>query len=939
MKNAKRLSLFAVILLGWLSAAYAQVTPTDDAYVNSAAPTTNYGAAATLNLQSAADTSFIRFDLTSVPAAYSGASIAKATLKLYVNTVTTGGSFNVDLVNGTWAEKTITYNLQPAIGAAIDSSIPLTTASKGAFIEIDITPAVADWLNGSPNDGIALVANSPLVATFDSKENVGASHPPEIDIVYAGIAGVATANGSGLTGGGTSGTLNLALTNTCTANQVLKWNGSSWACSAVGAGTITGVTAGTDLTGGGTSGKVTVNLDTTKIPQLTTANSFTGNQTVTGNITATGTISAKGATISGSSGTPILNVTQGGAGQGIVLSSASGSPALQIISAGTTAVQATTSAVPGFAFVGNAIAPSGSTTGVAGNSASSAGSGVIGDAYSTTGNTSGVVGIVASPSGVAGVFNNSAGGSLLLGSNNGVQKFLVDGSGNVTAAGRIASAVATGTPPFNVSSTTQVPNLNASLLGGQAATAFAMLGGNTFTNSQSIVGSVQVDAAGINGGLGTPGVVFGVGASGETISSDRTNVSANFQGLDFYTRSLPRLSVANNGYIGIATTSPQAPLDVAAEGGIRISLTDSALANDNNQIYFLDNGEIRSGDDNHRIIFDRSDNILEMREFGNILFSPGSNSGQRTQTVTFASGGFVGIGTTSPNSLLNVVGSQPGAANSGSGTSAAAVVGVQGGKGGSTSDGTGVFAGTGGSIAITGGDGGDAPGSSLVGTGGTITLQPGAPGGGGGVCYSGGCGNNWGRVLVAPNGGQVGIGTQPCPYGGGCYELLDVGGTAFFNGDVYANGCVLVGAGNVLGGTCYSDARFKKDIRPFAPVLDRLVQITPVSFLWDTEHPEFHFGPGRNLGRSMGVIAQEVEKVFPEMVSTDKNGFKKVNYSELPYLMLQAIRDLKTENDNLRERVAQLQTQQARIDRLEAELERLKDREAPRLAAASVELK
>jgi hypothetical protein len=467
MKNAKRLSLFAVILLGWLSAAHAQVTPTDDAYVNSAAPTTNYGAAATLNLQSAADTSFIRFDLTSVPAAYSGASIAKATLKLYVNTVTTGGSFNVDLVNGTWAEKTITYNLQPAIGAAIDSSIPLTTASKGAFIEIDITPAVADWLNGSPNDGIALVANSPLVATFDSKENVGASHPPEIDIVYAGIAGVATANGSGLTGGGTSGTLNLALTNTCTANQVLKWNGSSWACSAVGAGTITGVTAGTDLTGGGTSGKVTVNLDTTKIPQLTTANSFTGNQTVTGNITATGTISAKGATISGSSGTPILNVTQGGAGQGIVLSSASGSPALQIISAGTTAVQATTSAVPGFAFVGNAIAPSGSTTGVAGNSASSAGSGVIGDAYSTTGNTSGVVGIVASPSGVAGVFNNSAGGSLLLGSNNGVQKFLVDGSGNVTAAGRIASAVATGTPPFNVSSTTQVPNLNASLLAKQ----------------------------------------------------------------------------------------------------------------------------------------------------------------------------------------------------------------------------------------------------------------------------------------------------------------------------------------------------------------------------------------------------------------------------------------------------------------------------------------
>jgi len=53
-----------------------------------------------------------------------------------------------------------------------------------------------------------------------------------------------------------------------------------------GLGTITGVTAGTDLTGGGTTGAVTLNVDTTKIPQLTTANTFTGNQTVNGTLTA-----------------------------------------------------------------------------------------------------------------------------------------------------------------------------------------------------------------------------------------------------------------------------------------------------------------------------------------------------------------------------------------------------------------------------------------------------------------------------------------------------------------------------------------------------------------------------------------------------------------------------------------------------------------------------
>jgi hypothetical protein len=286
----KRLSTFCALSLLLITfsalSALAQITPSDDAYVNSAAPTVNYGAATTLSLSSAADTGFIRFDLTAVPAGYTGSSVAKATLKLYVNSVTTAGSFNVDYVTGTWAEQTIKYNLQPTIGTTIVAGVALTTASKGKYVEIDITPAVVEWLNNTqPNDGIALVANSPLVATFDSKENTAASHAPELDIVYAGIAGVETASGSGLMGGGTSGTLNLSLITSCAANQILQWSGTAWACAnAKGTGTITGVTPGTDLTGGGTSGNVTLNLDTTNVPQLATANTFVGNQAVTGNL-------------------------------------------------------------------------------------------------------------------------------------------------------------------------------------------------------------------------------------------------------------------------------------------------------------------------------------------------------------------------------------------------------------------------------------------------------------------------------------------------------------------------------------------------------------------------------------------------------------------------------------------------------------------------------
>jgi len=59
-----------------------------------------------------------------------------------------------------------------------------------------------------------------------------------------------------------------------------------------GTGTITGVTAGTDLTGGGTSGNVTLSLDTTKVPQLRSSNSFVGNQSVTGNVNVSGNINA-----------------------------------------------------------------------------------------------------------------------------------------------------------------------------------------------------------------------------------------------------------------------------------------------------------------------------------------------------------------------------------------------------------------------------------------------------------------------------------------------------------------------------------------------------------------------------------------------------------------------------------------------------------------------
>jgi hypothetical protein len=294
MVMKKMLFLPALVLLlcsfSWVG-AYGQITPSQDAYTTTATPTKNFGAATTLDVESSA-TTYIQFNLSSIPSGFSSADITKATLKLYVDAITTAGSFNVDFVNGSWAEGTIDASNAPALGTTIAASVPLTKADKNQYILVDITPAVQAWLSGTANDGIALVANSPLDASFDSKEATKTSHTAELDVVFSssgggGITGIDTASGSGLTGGGDSGTLNLSLINTCAAKQILQWSGTAWACSNAGTGTITGVTAGTGLSGGGTGGNVTLGINTSVVPQLDANNIFTGSQGVVGNLSVT----------------------------------------------------------------------------------------------------------------------------------------------------------------------------------------------------------------------------------------------------------------------------------------------------------------------------------------------------------------------------------------------------------------------------------------------------------------------------------------------------------------------------------------------------------------------------------------------------------------------------------------------------------------------------
>jgi hypothetical protein len=159
------------------------------------------------------------------------------------------------------------------------------------------------------------------------------------------------------------------------------------------------------------------------------------------------------------------------------------------------------------------------------------------------------------------------------------------------------------------------------------------------------------------GGIPMPRITNGLGQSFIRFETNGGNM--RFYTVDNATAiagigTRERMSILSNGNVGIGTSAPVKPLDVAGSGGIRIS--QSANSSNTNEIYFQDNGQIRSADDNHRLIFDRSSDIMEMREYGDLIFSPGATASARTQKVTMKASGNVGIGVAAPAATLHVYG-------------------------------------------------------------------------------------------------------------------------------------------------------------------------------------------------------------------------------------------------------------------------------------------
>ncbi len=141
--------------------------------------------------------------------------------------------------------------------------------------------------------------------------------------------------------------------------------------------------------------------------------------------------------------------------------------------------------------------------------------------------------------------------------------------------------------------------------------------------------------------------------------------------------------------------------------------------------------------------------------------------------------------------------------------------------------------------------------------------------------------------------GQVGIGTFSPNY------TLDVNGDINASGAVRANGVELT-----------SDARYKTHIANLSDPLDNLLNLRGVSYEWNrAAYPDKNFSEKRQFG----FIAQELEKIFPELVTTNADGYKSVNYLGVVPLLVEAV---KVQQKQLHAKDSKIADLEAKIDAL-----------------------
>ena len=169
------------------------------------------------------------------------------------------------------------------------------------------------------------------------------------------------------------------------------------------------------------------------------------------------------------------------------------------------------------------------------------------------------------------------------------------------------------------------------------------------------------------------------------------------------------------------------------------------------------------------------------------------------------------------------------------------------------------------------------------------------------------------------DGGAISIGTTnsvglTIGRSGNTFMLYNSGGTHNFQtGDIVVTAGAL-GVGTSTLGTAgliratndvvaffSSDERLKDNLIKIGNPLDKLSQLNGYEFDWIVNQ-EIH----PNEGHDVGVIAQEVEKVIPEIVETRESGYKAVKYEKMVPLLIEAIKEQQKQIDELKDEIMEL---------------------------------
>jgi hypothetical protein len=188
-----------------------------------------------------------------------------------------------------------------------------------------------------------------------------------------------------------------------------------------------------------------------------------------------------------------------------------------------------------------------------------------------------------------------------------------------------------------------------------------------------------------------------------------------------------------------------------------------------------------------------------------------------------------------------------------------------------------------------------------------------------------------------PNAGKIGYATFTP-------DTLDIVGAGPQNGTrqvkVWAEGgTTFTGNIHVNGITYTSDARFKTDIAPCEKALETILNLRGVRFAWNRARWKDR---GFASGPQIGFLAQEVERVVPELVSTDAQGYKSVAYVNVVPLLVEAMKQqqgqitvqakqmqsLASENARLKSRLRRVDALQSQLSSLSARLAQVEAQQA-----------